>query len=116
LGVLGNLYSGTFKCFAATFPGGLPKSLQMISHVAHKTFQNPLGKGWKTYPTAFSMQYLGKPNVVLYPFSFQNLTAISDSPSIADNITKALPSFQGKAFHLTHPRLNITLLIPFYIF
>jgi hypothetical protein len=56
LGMLGNLYSGTFKRFATSFSRVSQMSPQVKSYVAYKTSKNPLGKGWEAYPTAFSMQ------------------------------------------------------------
>jgi hypothetical protein len=56
LGMLVNLYIGTFKHFAITFPRVSQMSPEVTSHVAYKTSENPLGKGWKAYPTAFSIQ------------------------------------------------------------
>jgi hypothetical protein len=31
----------------------------VILHVADKTCEKPLGKGWEAHPTAFSMQHYG---------------------------------------------------------
>lgn len=60
LGVLENIYSGTFKSFATVFPIVLPKSSQAILHVAHKTSQKSLCKCWKAHPTAFSVKHYGE--------------------------------------------------------
>jgi hypothetical protein len=57
LGVLENLYSGTFNRFAAPLPSILPKSPWVTRLLPIKHIKKPHCKGLEAHSTAFSMQY-----------------------------------------------------------